>query len=212
MGIFSSAKRIAPTQYSAEQLRMMTPALAGRESLRSGISTAFDDPARSAISDSAAHGVRDFNLMRLADERAKADREAGFNLARTGQVGGSQDIEGLRDRNRITDDALRSTEADALSAANALRANDAASRARLNASVNSGLGSGDMISQALQSLQMEGDQNLSALRGRAVGDAVSQFGQLAQAYQIGDARQRALLRARELGLPSTGYSGTLYER
>jgi len=195
---------------TAEQLRASNPTLSGYEALRARIAAAFGDPARSGLATQAGQGIRDYNLMQLADERAKADREAGFQLARTGNVGGSVDIDSLRERDRITEDALRSTEADALSASNAYRANDANAQAQLHGQVNSGLGTGDAINSALRGVQYQGEQNLDALRGKAVGDAATQFATMAQAYGIGDARKRASAAASKLGLPSS-YYGTLYQ-
>lgn len=193
----------------ANSLRMSNPMLAQRQSLRDRIAAAFG--GRSGLADQAAQGVRDYNAIGLAEQSEKAAREAGFHMARTGQYGGSQDIENQKERARIEDDALRASEQDALSAANSWRANDASAQARLNSSVNAGLSGGDAITQALEGLQFQNEQALDNIRGRAVGDAISQFSGLAQAYQLGDARQRAR-RAFGMGGASGAdpYSGTVY--
>lgn len=198
--------------YTPEQLRGMDPQLAMREQLRARIAAAFGGD-RSGLADNAAQGVRDYNLMGLAEQRAKADREAGFDLARRGQVGSSSEIDSLRDRDRITDDALRATEADALSASNSLRSGDATAQAGLHQGVNAGLGTGEAITDALKALQFQSQQNMDYIKGRAIGDAANQFSTMAQAYQLGDARKRARDYASSLGLPgASSYGGTLYNK
>lgn len=195
----------------ATTLRMSNPQLANREALRARIAQAFGGD-RGVLADQAGQGVRDYNAMRLAEESEKAAREAGFQMARTGQYGGSQDLENQKARARIEDDTLRATEQDALSASNTFRANDASARARLEGQVNAGLGSGDAITQALQGLQFQNDNALDQIKGRALGDAMTQFGNLSQAYQLGDARQRARFAWGSGGGSSAGspYTGTVY--
>lgn len=182
----------------AYSLTMSNPMTAQRQGLRERIAAAFS--GRGGLADNAGQGVRDYNAMRLGEESQKAAREAGFQMARTGQYGGSQDIENQKERARIEDDTLRQAEQNSLTASNTFRGNDANAQARLYGNVNAGLGSGDSITQALAGLDYQNQQQLDAIKGSALGSAINQFSNLSSSYQIGDARDRARRAAYGLGL------------
>ena len=186
----SSSERIARQQEQREQERLAT--------IRQGtgaVNSIFDNPNREAEINEVLAARRGLYGDELGRQKADADRQLKFALARSGLAGSRQSVDSSR---RLGDAHQRGTvdaENRALSSANDLRMADEDARAQLIAMVQSGADVTTASNAAMARMQ----QNVAGARTSgnvsALGDV---FGGFSDMYKR--SRERAAERAAQSDL------------
>jgi hypothetical protein len=134
----------------------------------------------------------------LVERRADEDRLLGFNLARAGQVGGSQDVEGRKLIDRAATDRARAIEQGGMEAANALRGADTQAEIGLTGGAGGMAAAGSSINDALALLKANQDAALRYGSGQVAGQAMADLTSLYPASRIGAGRARGRTEAQRL--------------
>lgn len=165
--------------------------------------------------DRVRSSIFDYNKQRLNDDAELAGRELKFALLRSGNAGGSLDIDqNSLLRRRYDKGVLESTnQGDA--AANQARASDDAARLDLLSRIDAGMDQTSAIQGAANQLRTSGDTAMASARGQSIGNMFDNAGLLYQAQQSGAGRDDAArqwyeraMRSKVPGASSGGYAGT----
>lgn len=157
--------------------------------------------------------VREYFMPDLQQDLERTNRNLNFALARNGLSGGSVEVDQRADVDRNYQKSLRDVEGRAITAGNAARSEDEATRLRLLNSVNAGLDSGSALAAAAEAQRNATNSAFDAAKGGIVGSVAENVALLNQGYQQGAARDRAMRAYNQLfsgpGSSTGGYSGTV---
>ncbi len=172
------------------------------------INSVFDSPQREGDIGDFMAALRDRSLSDLDRQKADADRQLRFALARSGQTGGSTQVDQNR---RFADDYGRNLlklERGVQSAGANLRSSDQDARARLIGLATSGLDATTGAAQAAASLRTNLDSARSTDLVNGVGDAFATWDKYFTASRDAAARRKADQQAYGLyGGNVGGYGG-----
>lgn len=172
------------------------------------INSVFDSPSREADIGDFMAALRERSMSDLDRQKADADRQLRFALARSGQIGGSTQVDQNR---RFSDDYARSLlklERGVQSAGGNLRASDQEARARLIGLATQGLDATTGASQAAAALRSNLDSARSTDLVNGVGDAFATWDKYFTASRDAAARRKADQQAYGLyGGVVGGYGG-----
>lgn len=142
---------------------------------QSRINAVFDSSTRAAEIADAVSATRDFHLQDLDQQKATADRQLKFSLARGGLSGGSTNLDKQAALGRDYTKGLLQVD----QRANALGANiamaDQDARARLISLATSGLDATTGASQASAAMRSAIEANQSSAQMQGLGDLFGQF-------------------------------------
>lgn len=165
-----------------------------------------------ALYDYIGSGVRNYYTRDLNDQNAITTRNLKFELARRGQLGGSEEIDQNAQRQQLYDRRL-------LDIANLgdqaiANAQTADNTTRLNAvrDINAGVDANSAIQGALSQMQLNRNNATAQAEGANLGDAFANLAYLYNTRQNNDAITSALARYRSQFTPSSGAgSGSSYQ-
>ena len=167
----NKAAKQAAAREAARQARITSATSAINKMFGQG-----DDPeaqanlgGRNTLYDSVRTDTRDFYTQQLAEDRAEAERQLRFNMARGGTFGGSQAIDMESEFNRRNDRGLLDVANRADSAATGMKTADEQSRLGLLSRILSDMDQGSAVSSAIS--QMQGNVETSrqnAMAGRMI--------------------------------------------
>jgi hypothetical protein len=127
----------------------------------------------------------------VLESREAEDRALGFNLARTGQYGSSQDIEGRKLIDRAAIDQARELELAGRQMADSLREDDTMAELGLTGAASGAAATGSAIENALAQLRQAQGHALGYGTGQVAGQAVADLSSLYPAWRTGIARRQA---------------------
>lgn len=155
------------------------------------INAAFDDPSRAAAVEQLRGDVEGLNLRELERQRTDAERLAKFELARSGQTGGSLAADVAGDfEERLRRGLLRAAELGDL-AAQDVRSRDESARAGLISQANAGLGATTASERALQAVQAGLENARTGASLRTLDDVFRDLAILSRARAETTGRERA---------------------
>ena len=144
------------------------------------INARFNDPGREAMYGSHRQNVYDYNLERLNEERERGDRELKFALARTGQSGGTGEIDARDQFQKNYDDALFDIAKFSDSAAARFRNADESARLKLLGQAQSGMSATTAATNAANQLALNAEQAEAYNDMASLGDLFSNIALLRQ--------------------------------
>lgn len=164
---------------------------AARARTRASITGMFDgqDPRYQGIRDS----VLGFQKSNLDRDREEAARKLKFSLLRTGNAGGSLQVDEGSKLNRTYDRGLLDATNLADQAAQSARSSDASTKLDLLGRVDSGLDQDAATASAAEQMRLAGDRATSQGLGTALGNVFADAGLMFQT----DAARRGLTDARK---------------
>lgn len=136
----------------------------------------FSAPEREADIQKFLGATRDYYRSDADRQQAEAARNVRFALARTGQVGGSYDVDTNRNLQETYLRGLLEADRRAQSAAQGLRAADQDAKQRLFGLAQAGLDTTTASQNAAQALRLNLGQSTVDAREGALGDLFSSFG------------------------------------
>jgi hypothetical protein len=156
-----------------------------------------DDPeaqaalaSRTQLYDTVRGDTRDFYAKQLAEDRAEAERQMRFQLARGGGYGGSQGIDLESEFARRNDRGLMEVANRADSAASGLRSSDEQARLGILAKVLGGMDQGSALSSSLNQMQSNAEMGRqNAMAGRMANVFDDLFGVARGGQQQAGAQQ-----------------------
>lgn len=170
------------------------------------VNRVFDSPGREADIADYVSALRELQTGELAREKADADRQTKFALARNGQIGGGTHVDQSR---RLAEAYGRGTlqvERNAQTAGSELRAADQDARARLISLATSGLDATTAATQASQAMRVNLESAKGSMQAASFGDVFSRFAKFQEASREAAERRRADRNAGWLYQPM-GYGG-----
>lgn len=189
----SPSNSAAREAQNAENARM-----AGITNTQTRINQVFDDPQRQADINAFVNDLRTLNMQDLDKNKALADRNLTFALARNGQVGGSTQVDRQKDLGERYQRGALDVDRAALGAGADLSAADQDARARLISLATTGL---DATTGAAQSAAALRSSIQSARAGAKVQGLDSVFGSVSEF-----AKQSREISDRRRGLADSGFS------
>lgn len=189
----SPSNRAAREAQNAENARMA--AITGTQTR---INQVFDDPQRQADINAFVNDLRTLNMQDLDKNKALADRNLTFALARNGQVGGSTQVDRQKDLGDRYQRGALDVDRAALGAGADLSAADQDARARLISLATTGL---DATTGAAQSAAAMRSSLESARAGAKVQGLDQVFGSVSDF-----AKQSREAADRRRGLADSGFS------
>lgn len=188
----SPSNRAAREAQAAEDARMR--AIQGTQTR---INEVFNSPQRAAEIQQMVNAIRDFKLTDLNDQKAVADRQLQFALARKGQVGGSTQVDRQKQLGKDYQRGVLDVDRQASGVGAQVSAQDQEARARLISLANSGLDATTGAAQAGAALR----SNLEGTRATALTEGAGQF-----FGSVSDFARRAREEAdRRRGLQASGF-------
>lgn len=188
----SPSNRAAQEATRAEQAR-----LAAIQGTQARVNQVFDSPQRAAEIQQLVNAVRDFKLTDLNDQKAVADRQLQFALARKGQTGGSTQIDRAKQLGKDYQRGVLDVDRQASGVGASVSAADQDARARLISLATSGMDATTGAQQAGQALR----SNLESTRSTAMTEGAGQF-----FGSVSDFARRAREEAdRRRGLQASGF-------
>lgn len=156
------------------------------------VNQVFDSPQRQADIDSFVGDLRQFYTRDLDEQKGNSDRELKFALARSGQTGGSTQIDQQRDSAKAYSKGLLNIDQRALGAGADLQAADQDSRSRLIQLATSGLDATTAASQASAAMRSSLQAGKSTAQTQGLGDVFSQFRTFTDRAREASERRRGL--------------------
>lgn len=188
----SPSNRAAAQAQQAEQQR-----LAAIQGTQSRVNQVFDSPQRAAEIQQLVNAVRDFKLTDLNDQKAVADRQLKFALARKGQAGSSTQIDRAKQLGKDYQRGVLDVDRQAAGVGANVSAADQDARARLISLATSGLDATTGAAQASQALR----SNIEATRSTSMAEGAGNF-----FGSVSDYARRAREEAdRRRGLEASGF-------
>lgn len=139
------------------------------------VNDVFNAPERAQDIASFVNDLRSYYTRDLDEQKGNSDRELKFALARSGQTGGSTQIDQQRDSAKQYAKGLLNIDQKALGAGADLEAADQDSRSRLIQLATSGLDSTTAAQQASASMRSALQAGKSTAQAQGLGDVFSQF-------------------------------------
>ena len=162
------------------------------------INNVFDSPSRAADIAGFVSATRDYYGRDLDQQKATADRQLRFSLARGGQIGSSLQLDKQTQFGKDYAKGLLSLDQKARGAGADLEAQDQDARARLISLATSGLDATTAASQSAAAMRSALQSGRSTAQAQGLGDI---FGSFSKFYQ--DTRDAA---DRRRGWDATGLS------
>lgn len=159
--------------------------------------------ARDASYDRVRQATLDYNRNKLDTDREPAERQLRFALLRSGNSGGSLDIDQNNLLQRKYDQGILDSTNAADAAALGARSSDEKARLDLLSRINSGLDQGSAIAGASQQLQTSADNAIANAKGSVIGNVFDNAGLLYQAQQKGEGGSDAMARYFQSRRPSS---------
>lgn len=197
--------------YAAQQAAQEAKKNASRSAINTMFGVGGGDPsAREQTYADVRQGTIDVNQKKLNEDRVSANRALKFALLRSGNEGGSLNIdEGAKAQKAYDKGALDITnQADA--AALGAKTSDEKARLDLLSRVDAGMDQGSALAGAENALQTNADHALAGARGATIGNAFDNAGLLYQAQQVGAGNGDAInnfLRLKN-GMPTISAPGS----
>lgn len=178
--------RAADQARADEQARM-----AAIRRTQGAVNNVFNDPQRQAdIADYVA-ATRQFYTQDLDKQKATADRELRFALARGGLTGGSTQVDQQRNLGEGYAKGLLEVDRKARGAGAEIEAADQDARGRLIALATSGLDVTTAAQQAAASMRTSLEAGKSARQAQGIGNAFESLGNFFKDTKEASARRRA---------------------
>lgn len=162
--------------------------IAAIQRTQGAVNQAFDSPSRVADIGDYVKATRDFYTRDLDEQKANADRQLRFSLARGGQTGGSLQVDKQSQFGRDYAKGVLSVDRKARGAGADLEAQDQDARARLIGLATQGLDATTAASQSAAAMRSSLEANKATMQTQGLGDI---FGSLSKFYQeTKDAKER----------------------
>jgi hypothetical protein len=182
----SPSNRASQQAQAAEQAR-----LAAITNTQNRINQVFNDPARQAEIQQFVAGIRDLKMGDLNEQKANADRELKFALARGGQVGGSTQRDQQFELGKGYQKGVLDVDQQALGAGAQLQAADQDARGRLISLATTGLDATTGAQQAAAAMRSSIEAGRSAATAQGVGNFFGSVSDFAKSMREGAERRRA---------------------
>lgn len=158
-----------------------------------------------------------FNQQKLSADKEPAQRNLKFALLRSGNSGGSVDIDQNNLLRRKEDEGVLQAQNAADAAALNARTSDEQARLNLLSRVDAGLDQGSAIAGTNAQLQNSAANAIAQAKGQTIGNVFDNAGLLYQAQQQGQGNADAVAQFQRLfqkntggvGQPQGGYSGSI---
>lgn len=184
--------------YDDEGQEIFTPDVEGYQDALSAFNSSLIAPdveANKKARDDAYARVRqatlDVSKQKLNEDREPAARQLRFALMRTGNSGGSLDIDQNNLLQRKYDQGLLDATNASDSAALGAKTSDERARLDLLSRIDAGMDQGSAIQGATSQLQNSADQAIATAKGQTLGNVFDNAGLLYQANQIGQGNTNA---------------------
>lgn len=158
--------------------------------LYSGIEEVAGTGGRQQLYEQQKAAVYDINKRDVERQYQEAERDTRFGLARSGLLGGSEDVDANARLQELNNEGLMKATGIADQAAADLKTADERSRQSLISMAQSGIDTGTAQSMALRNLDATAQSAAGARQGASIGNL---FGDLGQAYLL--RQQRAGMQA-----------------
>jgi len=139
------------------------------------INSVFNNPQRSADIDDFVNATRQYYQQDLDKQKTIADRNLKFGLAKSGLIGGSEQVDQQEQLGETYAQGQLQAEQKALGAGANLQDADEQARQRLIALATSGLDSTNAAMQSSQALQTDLQSARAGTTADALGDIFAQF-------------------------------------
>lgn len=160
---------------SEEAQRAEAARLAQIKATQGAINGVFDGPARAADIANTVNASREFYTQDLNRQKADTDRNLKFALARSGQIGGSTQVDQGKRFSDIYSRGLLDVERKAQGDGARIMAADQDARARLLSLATTGLDATTAAQQSAAALQTNLQAGAAERNMGALGDAFSSF-------------------------------------
>jgi len=188
VGFMKPSNKAAKAAQASEDARM-----AAIKATQSRVNSVFDNPARQAEIQKFISDLRTFKLGDLNDNKAIADRQLTFSLARNGQLGGSTQIDQQRDLGKTYQRGVLDIDRQALGAGAQLSAADQDARARLISLATSGLDATTGASQAAAALRSNIESTRSTAQAQGVDNLFGSVADFAKRSREAADKRRGML-------------------
>lgn len=162
------------------------------------VNQVFDSPQRAADIGDYVKATRDFLGRDLDEQKNVADRQLRFTLARSGQVGGSLNVDKQAQFGRDYTKGVLAVDQKARGAGADLEAQDQDARARLITLATSGLDATTAAQQSAAAMRSSLEAGKATSQAQGLGDI---FGSLSKFYE-----DRKSEQARRKGIADSGIS------
>ena len=170
------------------------------------VNATFNSPQREADINDYMGGLREFYGQDLARQKGDVDRNLKFALARSGQVGGSTQVDQQKRFGEDYNKAVLGVEQKVQGAGATLRSEDQDARARLISLATSGLDATTGAQQAAASMRNNLAADKSTNMAQGLGDMFGEYAKFSQASKDAAERRRAFYSTTSLYAPTT-YGG-----
>lgn len=165
--------------------------LAAIRGTQSRVNQTFDAPGRKADIADYVDATRQYYTDDLTRQKAESDRGLRFALARSGQIGGSVNIDKQAEQGRLHSRGLLAVEGKAQGAGAALEAQDQDARARLIQLATGGLDANTGASQAAAAMRTNLEAGKAGMQADTIGNAFGSIADYTKASREGAERRRA---------------------
>jgi hypothetical protein len=155
------------------------------------VNATFNSPQREADIQDYMGGLRSFYGQDLDKQKADTDRQLKFALARSGQVGGSTQVDQQKRFGEDYNKALLGVEQKVQGAGANLRSEDQDARARLISLATSGLDATTGAQQAAASMRNNLAADKSTNMAQGIGDMFGEYSKYFQQSRDAAVRRRA---------------------
>jgi hypothetical protein len=170
------------------------------------INGVFNDPRRAKDIGDFVGATREFYTQDLDKQKGQSDRQLKFALARSGQTGGSTQVDRQSELGRDYQQGLLQVDRKARGAGAELESADQDARARLISLATSGLDATTAAQQAAASMRSSLEAGKSASQAQGIGDAFGSLGKYFQNSQDAAVRRRADQQAFGLYQPNANFN------
>jgi hypothetical protein len=201
-GANDSAQRAAQRKQDQEQ--------AAIKQSQSQINAVFDNPQRQADIDDFVNATRQYYQQDLDKQKAQADRQLTFALAKAGLTGGSEQVDQQEQLGESYAKGQLAAEQKALGAGASLQDADEQARQRLIALATSGLGATDAGMQSAEAMRTDLQAAKAQANADTLGDVFSTFNNFSKNVNTAQQQRDAYKQLYSLYGPiptSTGYGG-----
>lgn len=183
-GPSDSAQRAAQAQQQQQQ--------AAIDQSQAQINAIFDNPQRQANIDDFVNATRQYYQQDLDKQKANADRNLKFALAKSGLTGGSEQVDQQEQLGESYAKGQLQAEQKALGAGANLQDADEQARQRLIALATSGLDATNAATQSAEALRSDLQSARSQAQTDALGDMFGTFNNFAKNVDTAKQERRGL--------------------
>lgn len=158
---------------------------------QSAVNRVYNDPRRQADIADYIGATREYLTNDLNRQKGDTDRELKFAMARSGQIGGSTQVDQQQRVGENYSRGILEAERRAQGAGADLQAQDQENRARLISLATSGLDATTAAQQAAAGMRSSLEAGKATSLAGGMGDAFSSFGQFLRDSRDAAARRRA---------------------